>query len=41
MRRKSVVTEWFEIIEGAVVMVLLATLFPLLVLYDRVSPPGT
>jgi hypothetical protein len=40
MRRKSVVEEWVEIIEGAVVMVLLAALFPLVALYDRLSPPG-
>jgi hypothetical protein len=40
MRRKSPVTEWLEIMEGAVVMALLAALFPLLALYDRLSPPG-
>jgi hypothetical protein len=40
MRRKSPLTEWFEVIEGAVVMALLAALFPLLALYNRLSPPG-
>jgi hypothetical protein len=40
MRRKSAVTEWFDVIEGALVMVLLAALFPLVALYDRLSPPG-
>jgi hypothetical protein len=40
MRSRSVVTEWVEIIEGAIVMVLLAALFPLFALYDELSPPG-
>jgi hypothetical protein len=32
--------EWVEIIEGAVVMVLLAALFPVFALYDQLVPPG-
>jgi hypothetical protein len=40
MRRKLPLEEWVEIIEGAVVMALLAALFPLFALYDRLAPPG-
>jgi hypothetical protein len=39
MQKRSPLEEWLEIIHGAMVMMVLAALFPLFALYDLI-PPG-